>query len=114
MKAQFIFKHLDHSDALQEYAQSLLDQSSKFLLKEYKAHVTFSKRQKEFCVEMTIFTKEKAFRAKSYHYDVYHAVDETTVKLEKQFLKVRKLATHHKKPEVRQSRRWQKRTEEAA
>jgi len=114
MKAQFIFKHLDHSDALQDYAQALLDQCSKFLLKEYKAHVTFSKRQKEFCVEMTIFTKEKAFRAKSYHYDVYHAVDESVVKLEKQFLKVRKLATHHKKPEVRQYRRWHKRSEEAA
>ncbi len=114
MKAQYIFKHLDHSEALQEYAQSLLDQCSKFLLKEYKAHVTFSKRQKEFCVEMTIFTKEKAFRSKSYHFDVYIAVDESIQKLEKQFLKVRKLATHHKKPEVRQSRRWLKRAEEDA
>lgn len=105
MKVQYIFKHLDHSDALQEYCQGRLDEISAFLLKEYVGHVTFSKRQKEFCVEMTIMTKEKPFRSKSHHFDVYSAVDEAIHKLEKQFLKVRKLATHHKKPDLRRARR---------
>lgn len=113
MKVQYIFKHLDHSDALQDYCQILLDECARFLLKDTKAHVTFSKRQKEFCVEMTVFTKQKAFRSKSYHFDVYSSVDESVQKLEKQFLKVRKINTHHKKPEVRKAKRWIRKPEAA-
>lgn len=113
MKVQYIFKHLDHSDALQDYTQTLLDSCSRFLLKDTKAHVTFSKRQKEFCVEVTVFTKQRAFRSKSFHFDVYASVDESVQKLEKQFLKVRKINTHHKKPEVRRNKRWPRKTEAA-
>lgn len=106
MKVQYTFKHLDHSDALQEYCQGMLDEAAKFLLKDYAAHVTFSKRLKEFCVELTVLTRQKPFRCKSYHYDIYSAVDEAVQKLEKQMLKVRKMMTHHKKPTLKKSRRW--------
>lgn len=105
MKIQYTFKHLDHSDALQEYCQGRLDEISHFLLKEYSGHVSFSKRLKEFCVEVTIYTKEKPFRCKSNHFDVYSAVDDAIHKLEKQFLKVRKIATNHKKPDLKKVRR---------
>lgn len=106
MKVQYTFKHLDHSEALENYCQGRLDEASRFLLKDYAAHVSFSKRLKEFCVEVTVLTKQKPFRAKSHHYDVYSAVDEVILKLEKQFLKMRKMMTHHKKPQVRKARRW--------
>ncbi len=114
MKAQFIFKHLDHSDALQDYCQNRLDEVSKFLLKDYSGHVTFSKRLKEFCVELTVLTKQKPFRSKSHHYDIYSAVDEAILKLEKQLLRMRKKVTHHKAPSLEKSRRWAPKKEEAA
>lgn len=106
MKVQYTFKHLDHSEALQEYCQGRLDEISRFLLKDYSGHVAFSKRLKEFCVEFTILTKEKPFRSKSYHFDPYGAVDESIHKLEKQIMKMRKMMTHHKKPDVRKLKRW--------
>lgn len=62
---------------------------------------------------MTVFTKQKAFRSKSYHFDAYASVDESIQKLEKQFLKVRKINTYHKKPEVRKSKRWPRKVEAA-
>jgi len=105
MKIQYTFKHLDHSDALQDYCQGRLDEISAFLLKDYLGHVTFSKRLKEFCVEMRIHTREKPFRCRTVHYDVYSAVDEAVLKLEKQLLKVRKMMTNHKKPHLKRARR---------
>ena len=113
MKVQYTFKHLDHSEALQEYCQGRLDEVSRFLLKDYTGHVSFSKRLKEFCVEFTALTRQKPFRAKSYHYDVYSAVDESILKLEKQILKMRKMMTHHKKPALKKSRRWTTKKEAA-
>jgi putative sigma-54 modulation protein len=114
MKVQYIFKHLDHSDALEDYCQGQLDEVSKFLLKEYSGHVTFSKRLKEFCVEITILTKQKPFRCKSHHYDIYSAVDHSIHKLEKQVLKMRKIVTHHKSPQLKKSRRWVSKKQDAA
>ncbi len=114
MKVQYIFKHLDHSEALEEYCQGRLDEVSRFLLKDYTGHVTFSKRLKEFCVEFTVLTRQKPFRCKSHHYDVYSAVDEAVHKLEKQLLKVRKIITDHKKPELKKARRYVPKTDEAA
>jgi putative sigma-54 modulation protein len=114
MKVQYVFKHLDHSEALQEYCQGRLDEVSRFLLKDYTGHVTFSKRLKEFCVEFTVLTRQKPFRCKSHHYDIYSAVDEAISKLEKQMLKVRKIMTHHKKPTLKKSRRWAQKKDDAA
>lgn len=114
MKVQYIFKHLDHSQALQEYCQMRLDEVSRFLLKDYTGHVTFSKRLKEFCVEFTVLTKQKPFRCKSHHYDIYSAVDDAIQKLEKQMLKTRKIMTHHKNPNLKKSRRWATKTKKEA
>ncbi len=114
MKVQYTFKHLDHSDALEEYCQEQLNEISRFLLKDYAGHVSFSKRLKEFCVEITVLTHQKPFRSKSFHYDVYSAVDEAISKLEKQFIKMRKIMTHHKKPSLDKSKRWKDENEDAA
>ena len=97
MKLNFTFKHLDHSDSLQFYAQDQINRIGVFLLKEGQGRVYFSKKKKEFLVEVSVNTKEKYFRAKSTHFDPYSAVDEVVAKLEKQFLKIRKLNKDHKK-----------------
>lgn len=100
MKLNYTFKHLDHSDSLVGYTEEKMEEIGKFLLKEGYGNVYFSKTKNEFCVEVTVNTREKYFKATSYNMDVYTAVDLVVEKLEKQFLKTRKIMQEHKKPEL--------------
>lgn len=100
MKSTFTFKHLDHSDALATYTSEHLEQITKFLLKEGQSQVYFSKQKSEFCVEITLNTPQKYFKAMAFNHDIYAAVDAVMMKLEKQFLKTRKLHQNHKKFEL--------------
>ena len=100
MKLNYTFKHLDHSDALVKYADEKMEEIGKFLLKEGYGNVYFSKTKNEFCVEVTVNTREKYFKATSYNMDAYTAVDFVVDKLEKQFLKTRKIVQTHKKPDL--------------
>lgn len=100
MKLNYTFKHLDHSDALLAYTEEKMQEIEKFLLKEGYGNVYYSKVKNEFCVEVTVNTREKYFKATSYNMDAYTAVDLVVEKLEKQFLKTRKIMQHHKKPEL--------------
>lgn len=101
MKLSFTFKHLDHSNSLEIYTQDQIDRIAGFLLKEGSGHIFYSKHKNIFQIEANIHCSgEKYFQAKSEHYDVYSAVDEIVAKLEKQFLKIRKINKHHKKVEL--------------
>lgn len=97
MKVNYAFKHLDSSEALQKYTQSSLDEISQFLLKDGLGQVFYSKFKNEYTIEISINTKEKYFRASGESYDPYQAVDQAVEKLQKQFLKNRKLHKDHKK-----------------
>ncbi len=100
MKLNFTFKHLDSSQALQSYTQDKLEAVGRFLLKDGFGSVYYSKKNHEFCVEISFNTREKYYRASAYHSDVYQAVDSVVTKLEKQFLKTRKTVQNHKRPEL--------------
>ena len=100
MKLNCTFKHLDHSDSLVEYTEQRMQEVGQFLLKEGYGNVYFSKQKNEFCVEISVNTREKYFKATSYNNDVYTAVDAVVDKLEKQFLKVSKQLKSHKRPEL--------------
>ena len=100
IKLNYTFKHLDHSEALVQYTEGKMEEISKFLLKEGYGNIYFSKTKNEFCIEATVNTREKYFKATSYNMDAYTAVDLVVEKLEKQFLKTRKIVQHHKKPEL--------------
>lgn len=97
MKLNYTFKHLDSSVALQEHTQTRLDEVGRFLLKDGFGQVVYSKHNHEFTVEISLNTHERYFRATAYSNDPYQAVDECCLKLEKQFLKTRKLMQDHKK-----------------
>lgn len=100
MKLNYTFKHLDHSDSLVNYSDERMSEIGRFLLKEGYGNVYFSKQKNEFCVEVSINTREKYFKATAYGSDVYGAVDAVADKLEKQFLKINKQFKSHKKPDV--------------
>lgn len=105
MKLTFAFIHLDHSDSLQNYIQNQMDRIGIFLLKGELGQVNISKKRKHFHLDISIKTPLKYFRAKSSHFDIYTAVDQIVLKLEKQFLKNRKLNKSHKKYDLSKSGR---------
>lgn len=105
MKLNFTFKHLDRSEALEKHTSEILQDSSRFLLKDGYANVYFSKQNHEFCVEISVNTREKYFRAVGLQVDPYLAVDSAVEKLEKQFLKTRQVTRNHKHPELSKSAR---------
>ena len=96
MKISFVFKHLDHSESLQEYAHGRIDQTLQFLLKEGSGHCHFGKTRSFFHVEVVINTKLKFFKARAESQDIYTAVDEAVTKLEKQVMKSRKTNKSYK------------------
>lgn len=96
MKMSFVFKHLDHSESLQEYAHGRIDQTLQFLLKQGFGHCHFSKTRSFFNVEIVVNTKVKFFKSRAESQDIYVAVDEAITKLEKQVMKSRKTNKSHK------------------
>lgn len=100
MKLTYTFKHLDHSDALQEYTEQRMIEIGRFLLKDGAGNVYYSKQKGDFCVEISVNTPDKYFKATSYGPDIYAAVDAVVDKLERQFLKNTKQRKYHKKPEL--------------
>lgn len=100
MKLNTTFKHLDHSDSLVTYTEQRMEEIGQFLLREGYGSVYFSKTKSEFCVEISVNTRERYFKASAYGTDVYGAVDSCVDKLEKQFIKTCKQYKDHKKPEL--------------
>lgn len=100
MKLNFTFKHLDRSEALENYTKEKLESVGRFLLKDGYGSVYCSKQNREFCVEVSVNTREKYYRAVALHEDPYLAVDSVVEKLEKQFLKTRKVVQNHRRPEL--------------
>lgn len=97
MKLNYTFKHLDHSDSLVNYTDERMEEAGRFLLKEGYGNVYYSKVKNEFCVEISVNTPEKYFKASAFSSDVYQCVDAVVDKLEKQFLKTSKQYKDHKK-----------------
>lgn len=106
MKSNFTFKHLDHSDSLTKYTEQKLDEIGKFLLKDGRCNVYFWKDHHEFCVEVTINSKQKFFKATANATDPYVAVDLMSDKLEKQFLKIKEIYMDHKKFDLSKEGRY--------
>lgn len=107
MKLNYTFKHLDHSDSLVSYTAERILEISRFLLKDGNGNVYYSKQKNEFCVEVSVNTRQKYFKATASDMDVYSAVDNAIEKLEKQFLKTSKQIKSHKKPDLTKERRFE-------
>lgn len=100
MRLKHAFRHLDVSTAVTNYTQSRVMEISRFLLKEGDGSVYYSKMNHAFCVEISINTPHKYFKASSESEDIYAAVDEVVAKLERQLLKTKKAIKNHKRPEL--------------
>ncbi len=100
MKLKHTFRHLDVSSSLSDYSQLRILEISRFLLKDGQGSAHYSKSQSQFCVEITINTPHKYFKASAEGDDIYAAVDEVIAKLGRQLLKTKKAIKNHKRPEL--------------
>ncbi len=105
MQTKFTFKHIDSSEAFQEYCEELLHKVESLLLKESKALVTLSLFNHEFQVDIQVPTQQKRFHAIGKNNSAYHACFDAVEKLEKQFLKTRQIQQNHRRPKLAREQR---------
>ncbi|MGE3760052.1 MAG: ribosome-associated translation inhibitor RaiA, partial [Pseudobdellovibrionaceae bacterium] len=104
MKFHYYFKHIDTSEALTDYANERLLRVCRFLLKDGKGEVYFSKGKAspgkqstlEWKVDLTINSAEGKFAAHAKAESLYMALDMVADKLERQLLKRKNRVQHHK------------------
>jgi putative sigma-54 modulation protein len=98
MKLDCTFKHLDHSEALQDYAEKRSLKLFKFETSPTHCHWVFS-MQRHICVsEVLIRGKNMVFRASTGSDDHYQSVDLVIEKIQHQMSKRKNQIKHHKKP----------------
>lgn len=96
MKFHYFFKHIDSSEALMEHADEKLLRVCRFLLKDGKGEVYFSKSKLDWKIDITIRSAHGHFAARAKAENLYMAVDMAADKLEKQLLKRKTKVQHHK------------------
>jgi ribosomal subunit interface protein len=98
MNVQIYFRHLDPSESLSEYVITQLEGINRFLLKEGRWHVEFSKRRHEISVHIKVASPWGYFESRAQSDDYYTTVDLACDKLIMQVKKKKSQLQHHKKP----------------
>ncbi|MGE3975659.1 MAG: ribosome-associated translation inhibitor RaiA [Bdellovibrionales bacterium] len=98
MKVEHSFKHLDHSDALQQYAEKRCHKLFKFETSPTHCHWVFSVQRHECYSEVLVRGKNMTFRASAASDDHYKSVDLVIEKIVHQMAKHKNQIKDHKKP----------------
>ncbi len=100
MRVQITFRHLDQSQALEEYTEERLKEVARFLLKDGNAHVYFSKFRGQFMAEISMNTAKKYVRGSGQSPDIYQAFEAALERIQTQLVRERKFKRQHKRPEL--------------
>ncbi len=97
MNWKHTFKHVDSSDSLKQYAETILEKAGQLLLKESQWQIFYSKGKRHDCqVDVLVQSGTGHFKATSHSDSFYLALDEAAEKLSKQFLKKKEKLQAHK------------------
>lgn len=99
MSFQFTFRHVDVSQSLREYSEEQFQRVGRFLLKESRWHVYYSKGRYDCQVEVVVSGPWGTYKAKDSADDFYLAVDAVAEKLSRQFQKSKEKHQKHSKPD---------------
>lgn len=99
MKVEFIFKHVDTSDSLIQYAHERIEKIEKFELNPMGVHFIVSMLKHECTVEVHVEEGRRKFKATATSDDFYRSVDMVVNKLWRQMSKDKRRMKHHKSPE---------------
>ncbi len=97
MKVDFNFKHVDHSEALVEYASERTEKLTRFELKPMDVHFTVSIESRHECkIEVNVLEGRRKFKAEATSDDFYRSVEMVINKLLRQLSKNKGRVKHHK------------------
>ena len=99
MKIEFVFKHVDPSEALVEHCRERMEKLEKFELKPMDVRFTFSMQRHDRIVEVQVDEGRRKFKAQGVSDDFYRAVEMTVNKLWRQLSKDKSRIKGHRNPE---------------
>jgi len=99
MQYLFTFRHVDPSEALRTYTQEQFDRVGRYLLKQSRFQVHYSKGRYDCQVDVSVSGPWGHFKASAHDDDFYLAVDLVAEKLGRQFQKRKEQLQHHKDPQ---------------
>lgn len=97
MKCHVVFKHLDYSKSLEEYANQKLEKLIKFEWKPVNIHLTLSRCKHQIAADLHAIGAEAAFQAQVKGENFYTVVDQVILKLLNQISKKKNKIKEHKK-----------------
>jgi ribosomal subunit interface protein len=103
MRYDFNYKGLDHSEALEEYAQGKLDRVEKYMKKDGSLHIFFSRSGLENRVDVVVNGIHGSLEAHAIAESHQKAIDFVEEKLVKQLNTIREKQQNHrnyKKPAI--------------
>ncbi|MCB1180115.1 MAG: ribosome-associated translation inhibitor RaiA [Leptospiraceae bacterium] len=96
MKITYTWKHLDHSQAAEEYADSKLERISKYVHKIISCEVSFEKVHGDITANFNLHADGSTFNAHNTNKDIYACIDGLEDKIERQLSKFHsKRAAHN-------------------
>lgn len=95
MKWKHVFRNVEPTPDLKEYAEEHLDKMSKFLLKDSQWTIHYEMGKVMFEVSVSVSNPDCHFQAKAAADSFYTAIDEAAHKLSKQFLKYKEQTQDH-------------------
>ncbi|MEQ1875571.1 MAG: ribosome-associated translation inhibitor RaiA [Bdellovibrionia bacterium] len=96
MKYDFVFKHMNTSEAVVTYVEEVMEKLHKYEMKPVHAHWVFSVQRHEHTAEIILTGPQVRFQAKATASDMYEAVDLALSKVAKQLAKKKAKVTDHK------------------
>ena len=87
MKINYTWKHLDHSNAAEEYANSKLERITKYVHKIISCEVTFEMVHDVIQANFNLHADNNTFNAHNSNKDIYACIDGLEDKVERQLSK---------------------------
>jgi putative sigma-54 modulation protein len=95
MKINYTWKHIDHSQAAEEYSNDKLNKVTKYVHNIVSCDVSFEKINSEIKANMNLHAGNQFFNAHNSHKDIYACVDGLEDKILSQVSKIHDKRTAH-------------------
>lgn len=100
MEYEYIFRHMEPTEAIKSYAEGKCEKLTKYMIKPVRLKITFSTVRFEQHVDMTLFESHHVFEAHGLTHDMYASIDQAVHGLEEQLRRYKEKVTEHKIYEV--------------
>lgn len=95
MKIKYTWKHLDHSEAAEKYADEKLRRIMKYVHNVISCDVSFEKIHGEINANLNLHADQNTFNAQNKDKDIYTCIDGLEDKIERQLSKFHSKRSSH-------------------